>query len=52
MSTQLNTCVCVANNNADVDDDDDKGDYHDFIDDVVNVLGEEIVDGKWDGCGS
>ena len=21
-------------------------------DDVDNVLGEEIVDGKWDGCGS
>ena len=26
--------------------------YINIIDDVDNVLGEEIVDGKWDGCGS
>ena len=30
MSTQLNTCVFVANNNADVDDDDGKGDNNDI----------------------
>ena len=29
ISTQLNTCVCVANNNAYEDDDDDKGDDDD-----------------------